>query len=75
MKNQVVGFLHIELNFEIDNIKEFGDFEDLVLPVSRDINVLTLISRDSLSRLSEQQKNIAMDIFERYKHLFADSNE
>ena len=54
--DQKNAFLYIEPNIEIKNINEIGDFKDIGLPVSRSSSILSLVPRESLEGLLEQEK-------------------
>jgi hypothetical protein len=74
-RNQVLGFLHIEANEEVAEIHEFGDFEDMGLPVIRDSTICSIIPREKLEGLTQEQQNQVINLFEKYKCIFAENNE
>ena len=69
-KNQVIAYLHFQPLLDINSLIPFGDFGDIELP-TKTAKILSVISREDLIDLDDRQFEIASELLNKYKHIFA----
>ena len=70
-RHQIVSYLHLVPNEKVVTIHDFGKIEEFGLPTQTETNVLTVVPRESLTGLTESQKDRAVLFFEKYRNIFA----
>lgn len=72
-KHQLLGYVRLEENQQLRALVPIAGLDEFGLP-SEQTSVLTIIPREELSGLSEEQKDRALALFEKYRAAFAEND-
>jgi dUTPase len=70
-RDQIVAYLHLEANSNITEVEPIGSIADIGLP---EHSVNAVYSTEDLPVLSNDQQTLALDLFEKYKEVFAEDD-